>query len=808
MRWKKPATWVAIASALLVVYLVWLDSGRTSPGPISAVHAQDEELAGDGCEQCHVGEHDSGMAGACSKCHAEIAQQIARKSGFHGTLAGDANACARCHSEHHGAEFRLVTPQVFALAGVADPKQFDHARLGSAPGWTFGLDGRHAALECKDCHKQAEAAVLAKGAKRFLGLAQKCESCHEDVHKGKLPDCASCHGQEHPFKEVAKFVHVASFPLVGAHLGPKCQDCHPKDSAHAIEDERVRASAASASAPNATQQERACQDCHASPHTAAFLAEMARERKVVPGASCEACHPTAHSSFADTRVTLTNAEHAATGFVLDGPHAKLACEDCHAKAARADEQIERTTFASFKKAYPGRAAEDCASCHGDPHFGQFATGAFAGAACTACHDEAHFSPAAFDVALHAKTAFPLTGAHEAVACASCHVELRAVVVKGESKPERVFHGTPANCRACHADPHGAPFERAGLPALVDGKQDCERCHDTQSFSKTPKPFDHGLWTGIALEGAHARAACAACHPPLAKADSTGRTFARASARFPGDATQCSTCHADVHAGAFDRANLPKQVDGEAGCARCHDVESFQKVPEFDHALWTAYPLEGAHAKANCESCHPLAPRPDAQGRRFGRSAVTASVAAAACIGCHVDVHAGAFDRAPAPAQIDGRAGCLRCHTPQTFRVATKDFDHARFTGFVLDGAHGPLACAKCHEPAPGRGGKSELMSPARGTRCADCHVDPHVAQFAVDGVTDCARCHVSGPKFETTTFDHQRDSRYALDKTHAKVACAACHRPAPLPDGSTAVRYKPLGVNCGDCHDPRGAKPR
>lgn len=97
MRWKKPATWVAIASALLVVYLVWLDSGRTSPGPISAVHAQDEELAGDGCEQCHVGEHDSGMAGACSKCHAEIAQQIARKSGFHGTLAGDANACARCH---------------------------------------------------------------------------------------------------------------------------------------------------------------------------------------------------------------------------------------------------------------------------------------------------------------------------------------------------------------------------------------------------------------------------------------------------------------------------------------------------------------------------------------------------------------------------------------------------------------------------------------------------------------------------------------------------------------------------------------
>lgn len=805
MRWKKPATWIAIASALLVVYLVWLDSGRTSPGPVSAVHAQDPELAGDGCELCHVGANDSGMSGACSKCHAEIARQLEQKSGFHGTLAVDATRCATCHSEHHGAEFQLVTPQVFALAGVADPKQFDHATLGVR----FGLDGKHGKLECKDCHKQADSALLKTGEKRFFGLAQRCESCHEDVHKGKLPDCASCHGQEHPFKEVAKFVHVASFPLVGAHLGPKCSDCHPKDGTHAIEAERVTAAAAAGEPASAAgTAARTCQECHASPHAPAFLAEMARQKRVAPGASCEACHPTAHASFADTRVTLTNVEHAATGFVLDGPHGKLECKDCHAYAQRADEAVERATFASFKKAYPGRDEQNCAACHGDPHFGQFATGAFAGARCTACHDKAHFAPAAFDLALHDKTAFPLTGAHQAVGCAACHVELRPAVVKGETKPARVFHGTASACRACHVDVHGPVFERAGLPALVDGKQDCERCHGTDTFAKTKGTFDHALWTGIALDGAHARAACAACHPPLAKPEANGRTFARASARFPGDTAQCATCHADVHAGAFDGAAFPKLVDGEAGCARCHDVESFRDVPNFDHARWTAYPLEGAHAKASCETCHPRAAKPDAQGRAFGRCAVKAATASAACTSCHVDVHAGAFDRAPTPAQIDGRTSCLRCHTVDTFRVATKDFDHARLTGFALDGAHGPLACAKCHEPVPAPGGREPIQSRARGTACADCHVDPHAAQFAKAGTTDCARCHVTGPKFQTLVFDHQRDSRYPLDKTHAKVACAACHRPAPLPDGSKTVRYKPLGTNCGDCHDPRGAKPR
>ena len=69
------------------------------------------------------------------------------------------------------------------------------------------------------------------------------------------------------------------------------------------------------------------------------------------------------------------------------------------------------------------------------------------------------------------------------------------------------------------------------------------------------------------------------------------------------------------------------------------------------------------------------------------------------------------------------------------------------------------------------------------------------------GRTDCARCHADAGAL---LFDHQRDSRYALDASHEKLECAACHRPWPLPDGTTAIRYKPLGVECTDCHGPRG----
>ncbi|NJN14530.1 MAG: hypothetical protein HC813_02580 [Planctomycetes bacterium] len=43
------------------------------------------------------------------------------------------------------------------------------------------------------------------------------------------------------------------------------------------------------------------------------------------------------------------------------------------------------------------------------------------------------------------------------------------------------------------------------------------------------------------------------------------------------------------------------------------------------------------------------------------------------------------------------------------------------------------------------------------------------------------------------------DSRFRLDKTHAALDCAACHKPERI-DGKEIVRYRPMGMECSDCH--------
>ena len=64
----------------------------------------------------------------------------------------------------------------------------------------------------------------------------------------------------------------------------------------------------------------------------------------------------------------------------------------------------------------------------------------------------------------------------------------------------------------------------------------------------------------------------------------------------------------------------------------------------------------------------------------------------------------------------------------------------------------------------------------------------------------CDRCHSPAATFAIERFDHGR-TRFPLDGTHAKVACAGCHPGARQPDGSVVVQYRPLGTKCGDCHD-------
>lgn len=740
-----PKSLFALASLGLVLFLaVTATRERSSPGPLSSAHATDLEGPGK-CARCH-GDGPDKMAGACVECHEPIGTQLAAGLGLHGTTEG-VEQCGTCHSEHRGAELELVADRAFALLGTTR-EAFAHEHV------QWDLVGRHEELACTECHARADAAQPPPEG-RFLGLTQDCVSCHDDPHAGKfVASCGDCHGQERPFAELASFTHTEAFPLTGAHGASTCTDCHAADTAHALE---VVAGPAPPASP------RSCGDCHESSHSESFLVSTAQELGTTLEESCRTCHSPAPHGFERDGSRITAELHAAGGFAFTEPHAALECSACHESAGGYEQQIPRR-------------AEDCAACHEDAHRGQFAQGSVALFRCIDCHAEDRFEPHRFDVASHARTSFALTGRHEEASCDACHRE----VIDGA----RTFTGTDDACAACHEDVHRGSF---------GSSPDCARCHGTESFELgSESGFDHARDTSFALTGAHAPLDCSACHADGAQRP--GELLGEV-----GDPATCVGCHQSPHPRSFDAALLP----GAAGCATCHETGSFAKVsPErFDHGRWTGFELDGAHARAECVTCH--VPSSGARAPRLGSVADAFGEPADRCATCHEDAHAGAFDAAGLPRGVEGREDCARCHGTESFGgELAREFDHGLWTGFGLEGAHATVSCASCHPRFERADALGRHFMHATGRACTDCHVDPHLGQFRREGRTDCARCHSPSSSFAADLFDHARHSRFALDERHAALDCSACHLPWPVEDGPEVVRYKPLGVTCAECHGP------
>lgn len=624
-RWLLPL----VSLVLVVGFTLWdLRGSRIGPGPLHPAHIGLPELdKGRNCEACH--REGAGIdANACGKCHAAVAEQIASGRGLHGGMpAGQRERCGACHSDHHGDSAPLLAAHAFALAGVA-ADTYDHRHVD------WHLTGAHAGVACKKCHLAADESVPPKGG-RFLGLSQTCTECHADEHHDAFgKDCESCHGQAGPWKATPGFRHE-TFALRDAHQKVACAECHrpgsPNDVAAEKRDppKQARQCAACHADPHgsagkvtalqlndtadcarchaATKWSTArptaethggskwplrgvhadvacavchgdrdhrvrwtgaapalasCAACHEHPHGAALM--QAAVAATGPADGCAGCHGDADHDFRGGR--LEPQLHQATGFALVLPHADVACDKCHTGT-------ERT------QRFPGRAQAECRKCHADVHRGQFDHEKRYGE-CTACHRPTTFRPSEFGIAAHTKTPFPLTGAHDAVACGKCHGEVKDGV--------RTFHGTPQQCVACHRDVHEGTFDRAGRPRQIAGRTDCARCHDTAAFAPVAGGFDHTLWTGWELAGAHTKVDCTACHPRT----NQGATKASRLGRAAG--TGCANCHADPHAAQFVRG-------GATDCARCHGVDSF-RIEKFDHKT-TRFPLDDVHAKVTCAECH-------------------------------------------------------------------------------------------------------------------------------------------------------------------------------------------------------------
>lgn len=575
-----------------------------SPGELSRAH-QSLEGGLQNCTKCHVAGQQLAPE-RCLECHTELKARVEQKRGFHGRLPPTELQCQTCHHEHQGRDEALVD------WGKGGQKSFDHARTG------FDLRGKHRNLDCAKCHDPrriadpAVVAVLAKqpGRKTFLGQPQACSACHFDEHRGQLgADCQRCHS-EAGWKPARGFEHArTAFPLTGRHARVDCAKCH-------LPQQQVAAGVPATVTPpvNPTRFPKwkglafqQCTDCHKDPHQARF------------GASCTQCHSTEDWKQV-SGPAAKRAFHEQTRYPLRGGHASVACQACHGP------------FPGQPARYRGLAFARCTDCHLDAHLGQMKVLAQAGAGeartCERCHTIESYAPARFEAEDHDQTGFKLEGAHRTVACVLCHVKdprlasrVPAAVrteLEKQKRPIRISLARfdpvrPADCGACHRDPHAGQFDRR---VKAEG---CAACHGMTSFRQVR--FDHARDSRFPLAGRHAEVACASCHRP----DAGGVV------RYVGLPSACAACHADPHAGQFAAAK------GQGtDCARCHGLAGWKDLGKFVHAPpFTSFQLTGKHQNLACEKCHPGVQVAGSTVRKY-RAIPTR------CQGCHEDFHKGAF----------------------------------------------------------------------------------------------------------------------------------------------------------------------
>jgi hypothetical protein len=405
------------------------------------------------------------------------------------------------------------------------------------------------------------------------------------------------------------------------------------------------------------------------------------------------------------------------------------------KACHNSDNIQDPKFKKKPSTFMG-LKQECLTCHEDYHQGKLSS------KCTECHGFDTFKKATgFD---HSKTKFPLLGKHQTVKCVDCH---KIEIING--KKFQKFNGLKfANCTACHEDVHKNKFG-----------QDCKRCHTEESFffNKSMKAFDHDK-TDFKLIGEHRQVDCKECHK-------TGKLT------DPIKHDQCQDCHKDFHKGEFTHRDGTKP-----DCNQCHTNNGFTPSTFSIEKHNKKFKLEGAHLATSCMGCHKK------EGtwtfRKMGKR----------CVDCHKNEHEGKIEDKFMP-----NKDCSICHNVVNWKKVK--FDHDK-TGYKLEGEHAQIACAECHYGKNENGVRTQQFK-GMTKECSSCHKDSHAGQFAVNGKTDCSRCH-GFDKFENSKFDHNT-SRFKLDGAHATAKCEQCHKPV-MDNKGKYIQYKFNDIACVTCH--------
>ena len=511
---------------------------------------------------------------ACTQCHAKM---VFSDTGTH---------CADCHADIHRRQMGASCEQCHTVKGWSIVLQTVREHTNRFP-----LVGGHAGLDCADCHK-------GEAVGQFVGLSIQCYSCHQNTYQqttspkhsaAAFPvQCEQCHTINNWLG--AKFDHSATgFPLTGMHATLDCVACHVGGKYQGTP--------------------AACVGCHLPDYQKA-----ANPNHLSLGISqtCQMCHSTSAWQPA-------NFNHDSVGFPLTGGHAKLQCEQCHSNG-----NFNLTSTA-------------CVGCHlkdyqGTTNPNHMATGI--PQQCQICHTTVGWSPATYD---HAKSGWPLTGAHAQVQCSQCHVNGN-------------YNITNTACASCHLKDYQGTTNpnhaSAGFP------QQCEVCHNTSNWNNAT--FNHAA-TGWPLTGAHANVQCSQCH---------------INGNYNLTSGTCVNCHLKDFQGTTNPNHVASGFPQQ--CDVCHSTSAWTPA-SFNHNN-TGFPLTGAHTTVACANCHV----------NNNYTSLPTD-----CYGCHRTDYQATTN--PNHVSAGFPTSCATCHTTTSWLNAT--FNHTYFP-MNHGGANG--VCATCH----------------------------------------------------------------------------------------------------------------
>ncbi|MEI7981281.1 MAG: hypothetical protein WCI71_06480 [Bacteroidota bacterium] len=725
------------------------------------------------CIDCHTDMHNLTVGPDCGRCHTsnswivENINEIHQRSRF--PLVGPhyTAECTQCHPSASSLRFdpRGVECYDCHQTDYLNASSPNHVQGGFSKNciechalnsftWTgagfnhstFPLTEGHANVSCTQCHVNGN----------YSNTSRECVSCHLQNYNSttnpnhiaaSIPStCGDCHTTTPGWKPAEYRIHDAQyFPVYsGKHVGTwsSCADCHSNPSSF---------------------KTFSCIDCHA--HN---LTDMNNGHTGVGGytyvsMACYQCHPTGskEGSF----------NHSTSIFPLTGAHITTACTDCHVNGFN-------------------NTPTDCSACH-LPAYNQSANPNHVALAipktCADCHStNPGWKPAIFPI--HANY-YPLTGAHTATDCISCH-------------PANNYNNTPNVCMGCHQN----NYNQTTNPnhAALQIPTTCETCHTTIPGWKPATFAIHVNY--YPLTGAHTTVDCNSCHPggiynntPVICVGCHLNNYNQttnpnhAALQIP---TTCETCHTTnpgwhpatfaIHNNYYSLTGAHTNVDCNSchpggiytntpnTCVGCH-LANYNQTTNPNHTAagipttcetchttnpgWTPatfaihnnyYPLTGAHATVDCNSCH--------QGN-YNNPPNT-------CVGCHLTNYNQTNN--PNHGALGIPTTCVTCHTtnpgwtPATFPI------HGNY--YPLTGAHTTVDCNACHQ-----GNYSNPPNTCVGCHLANYNQTTNPNHGALGIPTTCATCHTTNPGWTPATFPIH-GNYYPLTGAHSTVDCNACHQ--------------------------------